>query len=170
MSKQTHPDIRRTLLLLTRDDEVLLAMKKRGFGEGLWNGVGGKIEAGETIEQAMVRETEEEIGVTPLNWTKVAELDFLQDADAPEPWHMYVHAYTCDAWNGEPRESEEMRPQWFKTDAIPYHQMWDDDKFWLQHALKGEKLRGHFVFDERDRLLEHTIAFVDGFPATEAAK
>ncbi|MCP5842996.1 NUDIX domain-containing protein, partial [Klebsiella pneumoniae] len=77
MSKETHPDIRRTLLFLRRDDELLLAMKKRGFGAGKWNGVGGKIEAGETIEDALVRECQEEINVTPLNWQAVAELDFV---------------------------------------------------------------------------------------------
>ena len=52
-----------TLCLLVKDDKVLLAMKKRGFGMGKWNGVGGKVEDGETIEMAAARETGEEIGV-----------------------------------------------------------------------------------------------------------
>lgn len=68
MAEKTHQDIRRTLLFLIKDDHVLLAMKKRGFGAGNWNGVGGKIEAGESIEQALVRECQEEIGVTPISW------------------------------------------------------------------------------------------------------
>lgn len=46
-----------TLCLLKKDDEILLAMKKRGFGEGKYNGVGGKIEKGETPEETMIRET-----------------------------------------------------------------------------------------------------------------
>ena len=50
-----------TLLLLRKDNEILLAKKKRGFGEGKYNGVGGKLEDGETPEEAMIRETEEEI-------------------------------------------------------------------------------------------------------------
>ena len=44
-----------SLLFLRREDEILLAMKKRGFGKGRWNGVGGKVEVGESIEQAMIR-------------------------------------------------------------------------------------------------------------------
>ena len=44
--------------------DICLAMKKRGFGKGRWNGVGGKVEAGETIEAAAMREAREEIGVT----------------------------------------------------------------------------------------------------------
>jgi 8-oxo-dGTP diphosphatase/2-hydroxy-dATP diphosphatase len=43
-----------TLALIFREDfsQVLLGMKKRGFGEGKWNGFGGKLDLGETIEQA----------------------------------------------------------------------------------------------------------------------
>ncbi len=49
-------DTRRTLLFLRKNNHILLAMKKRGFGADRWNGVGGKLEPGETIEQALVRE------------------------------------------------------------------------------------------------------------------
>ena len=52
-----------TLCFLLRDGQILLAMKKRGFGEGKWNGAGGKVNAGETVEHAAVRELREEVGV-----------------------------------------------------------------------------------------------------------
>ena len=65
-----------TLCLLKKDNEILLAMKKRGFGEGKYNGVGGKIENGETPEEAMLRETQEEIAVTPTKYEKVGFLEF----------------------------------------------------------------------------------------------
>ena len=65
-----------TLCFLTKDKKVLLAMKKRGFGNGRWNGVGGKLNAGETIRQAAIREAKEEIGVTVWQMEKVAVLDF----------------------------------------------------------------------------------------------
>ena len=51
-----------TLVFLRREGEVLLGMKKRGFGEGKWNGFGGKVEAGETIVEAAAREVKEECG------------------------------------------------------------------------------------------------------------
>lgn len=151
-----HPDIRRTLLFLVKDNEVLLAMKKRGFGAGKWNGVGGKIEPGETVEQALVRECQEEIIVTPKSWKKVAEHDFVQDATTT-PWHMYVHAYITYDWQGEPSETEEMRPKWFAFSDIPYSEMWDDDELWLARVLAGETLKGSFTFDEHDRMASHNI-------------
>lgn len=156
MAAETHPDIRRTLLFLVKDGQILLAMKKRGFGAGLWNGAGGKIEQGESIEQALVRECQEEINVTPNTWKKVAELDFVQDAQT-DPWHMYVHAYISYEWEGEPAESEEMKPLWFNFAEIPYDDMWGDDRYWLQRVLDGEVLTGEFTFDENDKLIGHSL-------------
>lgn len=156
---ESHPDIRRTLLFFIKDGKILLAMKKRGFGAGKWNGVGGKIEAGETIEDALVRESVEEVSMKPLSWTKVAELDFIQDAET-DPWHMYVHAYLSEEWEGEPTESEEMKPQWYDLDAIPYEVMWEDDKYWLPQVLEGKRLQGKFVFDHNDKMIQHEITVV----------
>jgi ADP-ribose pyrophosphatase YjhB (NUDIX family) len=156
MAAEVHPDIRRTLLFFVKDKKILLAMKKRGFGAGKWNGVGGKIEAGESIEDALVRESVEEVGVKPLSWGKVAELDFVQDATT-DPWHMYVHVYISEEWEGEPTESEEMKPQWYPTSNIPYEVMWEDDQYWLQRVLDGEKLNGKFTFDEHDKLISHEL-------------
>ena len=44
-----------TLVFIRRQGEILLGYKKRGFGAGKWNGFGGKVEAGETIEEAAER-------------------------------------------------------------------------------------------------------------------
>jgi len=164
MTKETHPDIRRTVIFLKRDGQILLAMKKRGFGMGKWNGPGGKIEAGETIEQAMVRECQEEIGVTPHDWRQVAELDFVQDVDTDDPYHMYAHVYVTEQWEGEPTESEEMMPKWFDVEDIPYGAMWDDDEFWLPQVLAGNKVYGQFTFDVDDKLLTHDVRVVPELP------
>lgn len=153
-----------TVCFLLRNDEILLAMKKRGFGVGKWNGAGGKLKDSETPEQAMIREAEEEIGVKidPANLEKIAEHEFIfPDQNG---WDLFVRVYFVKKWQGEPTESEEMRPAWFKLDTIPYDQMWVDDKIWLARALKGEKLKGRFVFAENgERLSEHDLRRVKGF-------
>ena len=151
-----------TLLFLRRGDEILLAMKKRGFGANRYNGMGGKIDPGETIEQALVRECQEEIEVTPKNYWKVAEHDFIQD-QSENPWRMYVHAYMCDDWEGEPRETEEMAPEWFALKNIPYDAMWQGDEFWIPQVLAGSKIFGKFTFDENDNLLTHVIRITEQF-------
>lgn len=149
-------DTRRTLLFLVKDGQILLAMKKRGFGKGKWNGVGGKIEPGESIEEALVRECQEEIAVTPKNWKLAAEIDFQEFHDG-EPAHIYCHAYITNEWDGVPTESEEMAPAWFDIDKIPYSQMWDDDKYWLPRALAGETLKATFTLNQDNSVTEHKI-------------
>jgi 8-oxo-dGTP pyrophosphatase MutT (NUDIX family) len=151
-----------TLLFLIKDDRILLAMKKRGFGQGRFNGIGGKIESGETIEQAMIRECQEEIEVTPTNYWKVAEHDFLVQGE--NAWRMYAHVYFCDQWQGEPVETEEMAPQWFDRNNIPYDQMWQDDAHWLPQVLEGQKLFGYFTFDNQDRMLTSNVTAMDMLP------
>lgn len=153
-----------TLVFLVNKDNILLAMKKRGFGVGNWNGVGGKIEPNETLEQALVRETEEEIFVTPLQWHKVAETDFIMDCTTNTPWHIYTHIFFCTSWVGEPKESEEMAPLWYKKDTLPFDSMWPDDRFWLPKVIDGQKIVGSFYFDSSNRLLKHSVENVDALP------
>lgn len=152
-----------TLVFLLRNGKILLAMKKRGFGTGKWNGPGGKCEPGETPEQTMIRECEEEVGAKPTKYEMVADARFTNIATA-EPWKLHIHVYVCHQWQGEIVESEEMAPKWFKIDQIPYDQMWDDDKYWMPRVLAGEKIVTHFEFDARDKVVSHNISTVAKLP------
>lgn len=142
--------------------EICLAMKKRGFGVGRWNGVGGKVDkAGETVTEAAVRETREEVGVdieiSKLN--KVAELSF--NFPHNPAFDQMVHAYFVEEWSGAPTESEEMNPKWFSVDQIPYSEMWPDDIFWVPEVLKGNLVKGSFEFGEKDIILNKEINIVE---------
>jgi len=138
-----------TLVLPVRDGKILLGMKKRGFGAGKVNGFGGKLEEGESIVEAAVRELAEEVGLeaTTDGLNKMAELTFLFP-HAEEDWDQVVHVFLVEEWNGEPVESEEMGFEWHDLDKIPFERMWDDDKYWLHDVLKGRKVRGKFSFGE----------------------
>lgn len=147
-----------TICLLINQDQVLLAMKKRGFGVGKWNGAGGTREEGESIEEAAIRETQEEIGVTPTSLKHTATLTF-RFLDKPE-WDRVVGVYIAKRWDGEPIESEEMRPQWFNIKNIPLSEMWEADTHWMPQVLEGKTLRGYFNYTSDQKL--HKFKVIEG--------
>lgn len=145
-----------TLLFLVKDGLILLAMKKRGFAEGKWNGSGGKQKPEDkSIEATARREMFEETKISPIKLKKVAVLNFFF-SEKPD-WNQQVTVFITDEWSGIPTETEEMAPQWFKIENIPYDEMWEDDALWLPKVLDGKIVEGSFLFDENQKMQEHEV-------------
>jgi 8-oxo-dGTP diphosphatase len=132
-----------TLCFVIQDGQILLIEKKRGLGAGTVNGPGGRLEKGETAEQAAIRETQEEVGITPTGVQWAGELRF-QFRDG---YSLHCTVYRASGWEGELMETAEAKPFWVRTDQIPYDRMWADDEQWMPRLLSGEKFRGWFEFD-----------------------
>ena len=137
------PEVPATLMFVIRGGQVLLIVKKRGLGAGKINGPGGKIDPGESPLACAIRETREELEITPLNPVKLGELWFSM-GDIPD---ILCHVYRSDDFNGTPAETDEAVPLWVKVDEIPYDRMWADDRFWLPLLLDGMPFLGRFVFE-----------------------
>jgi 8-oxo-dGTP diphosphatase len=138
-----------TLLLLVQGDpitRVLIGFKKIGFGKGKYTGVGGKVEPGETIEAAAIREMREEtsIVVEERHLLSRGHIDFYFPSK-PE-WNLTIHIFLARHWQGIPTESGEIRPQWFDVQHLPFENMWDDAAHWYGRVLRGEKIRATFTF------------------------
>lgn len=146
-----------TTLFLRRGNQLLIAMKKRGFGAGLYNGVGGKVEPGETVRQCAIRECQEEIGVTPKHITLAGHLDFTDGDDSNVHFDMYI--YECRDWEGEPQETEEMRPLWCDIDKLPFDKMWPGDEIWLPYFVAGKPFEGRMRCSTT-KLFSHSIRVV----------
>ncbi|KAI0251944.1 hypothetical protein BJV78DRAFT_1125567 [Lactifluus subvellereus] len=140
--------------------KILLGYKKRGFGAHLYNGFGGKVEAGETPAKAAARELKEECGIE-ASLDHCGTLLFVSKG-GPE-WAFQIELYRADAYTGTLIETEEMRPEWFSaidtqslgisptTDAvfppIPYNSMWPDDIYWIPLLLANRPFVGRADFD-----------------------
>lgn len=133
-----------TLTYLIDDGEVLLIEKKRGHGEGNFNGPGGKLEEDETSREAAQREFREETEVQVEGLEKVAELKFYFGGDPDQ----HVHVFMTEEYSGKAEETEEARPEWFQVDEIPYDDMWPDDEVWMPKMFSGEKFEAVFRFSE----------------------
>jgi len=147
-----------TLVLVQNGRRVLLGMKKRGFGQGYYNGFGGKVEPGETIGDAARRELTEECGITANDLSQRGVLTFNFD-DKPQPWE--VHVFRVTSWEGDPMETDEMAPEWFDQEAIPYEKMWADDPYWYPLFFKGASFCGRFNFTNTHTLVEHHLEEVE---------
>jgi 8-oxo-dGTP diphosphatase len=132
-----------TILFVLRDGQVLLIHKKRGLGAGKLNGPGGRLDPGETPLECAVRETREELRVTPLGVRSCGELRF-QFVDGLSIHGFVFTASDCD---GVPQETDEARPFWVAQDAIPFERMWADDRLWFPLMLAGRRFAGRFLFD-----------------------
>jgi len=132
---------------------VLLGLKKVRFGQGKYAGFGGRVEPGETIEQAIVRELEEEAGIrlTTDDIQKRGQLTFV--FPAKPNWSQVVHVFTAAAWQGTVTESDEMQPIWVSINNLPLNRMWQDARHWLPVMLEGKRIQGTFIFNDDNESL-----------------
>ncbi|KAI8097225.1 NUDIX hydrolase domain-like protein [Halteromyces radiatus] len=143
-------------------NKILLGFKKRGFGMNKFNGFGGKLEAGETVLQAAHRELTEESMIKAQDMKKIG-INFFTFED--DPVGLEVHVYFVTDYLGTPTETEEMRPEWFDYDTIPYPKMWTDDKQWLPIALEGNYFLGEFHFaKDQTTILSQNLSVVTDPP------
>ncbi|GAB2729392.1 8-oxo-dGTP diphosphatase [Arthrobacter bambusae] len=156
-----------TLCFLLRDgdagQEVLLGRKKTGFGTGKIVGVGGHVEPGETAAEAVCREVQEEIfvHVEEEHLIPAGTVDFVFPAKAE--WNMFTTVYLTGRWTGEPAESDEIAPQWYRVEGLPVEQMWADAEHWLPAMISGQRIAVEVVLaDDNESVAEvHTAEWVD---------
>lgn len=149
-----------TLVFIRTPTQILLGLKKRGFGVNKWNGFGGKLEPNELIVDAAARELKEEccLTVRTIDLSNIGHLEFTFEGD---PVMMDVRVYSADVFNGTPTETEEMMPRWFTYDQIPYDEMWPDDRLWFPCMLKGKLFYGRFHYQGYDKILNYNIEELD---------
>ena len=134
--------IRAVVVHIIENGKILLHYKKRGHGAGRWNGLGGKIEYGETPEECARREASEEMNANVKNLKILGKIKFYDVKG--EDWLVYVFRANLD---GMPAESEESKPRWFSLNQIPYENMWEDDRYWLPLVINNINFSAKFWFD-----------------------
>lgn len=145
-----------TLVFVLREQQILLGLKKRGFGVNKWNGFGGKLEPNECVVDAAVRELKEECSLF-VNRTDLKNVGHLEFTFEGEPLLMDVRVFTTSTFEGTPKESEEMLPKWFHRDELPFRDMWLDDKYWFPYILQNKLFYGKFHYQGHDTILSWDI-------------
>lgn len=150
----TSPILPKTVTFLLKETHVLLGFKKSGFGKGNYLGIGGKVENDETIMEAAIREIHEEIHIVPSELVARGTVTFYFPK---ESWNQIVHIFVTKSWKGEPKESDEIRPEWFPIHTLPSDKMWDDAKYWIPQILDGKTINQEFLFNEELLVIDTSL-------------
>jgi 8-oxo-dGTP diphosphatase len=125
----------------TSSREVLLGLKRTGFGTGRVVAIGGKIDGVETDLQAAVREVQEESGLQ-LRPSAVRRLGRISWTFPAQPtWSMAATLFAAEGDGTTPVPCEEIEPRWYGVDSIPWDSMWKDAPYWLPSLLADEQGR-----------------------------
>ena len=102
--------------LVDVDNRILIAQRPEGKNlAGMWEFPGGKVDAGERPEQALIRELEEELGIQ--TWENcLAPLTFA--SHAYEDFHLLMPLYICRRWDGIPQSKEGQALKWVRAGAL----------------------------------------------------
>jgi 8-oxo-dGTP pyrophosphatase MutT (NUDIX family) len=137
---------RTTIVFPVKNGEYLLGMKKRGFGAGWWNGYGGKLEPNESYEDSARRETFEEVGISVKGLKQIANLVFYNE----DKVQVVSRAYLAE-FEGEPEETEEMNPKFFKLSDFPFDDMWPGDDKWIPEVISGDNgVKDYEIYFDKD--------------------
>jgi len=135
-------------------------MKKKAFGKGYWNGFGGKLRRGETIEESIRREVKEESGLVVREAEKMGVVHCIFKGT---PMVVRLHIFKITSFSGQPVESNEMLPKWFNIKQAPIEQMWPGDKKWIKTFLSGEKFEGNIIYGKNNKVISSKIVRVKEF-------
>jgi len=106
-------------LLFVRDGRILLALRENtGYADGQWNVPSGKVEPGEEILAAAVREAREEVAVD----VDAAHLATVVHVHRPEETPRVGFFFEAESWRGEPKNAEPHKCgglEWVPLDALP---------------------------------------------------
>jgi 8-oxo-dGTP diphosphatase len=128
--------------------------KANDIHEGKWNGLGGKLEPGESPEQCVIREVCEESGLEirhPRYHGLLIFADFKQD-----DWYVWV--FTADEFSGELTESTEGHLHWIPDEEITALPLWPSDLIFLPWLEKGKIFSARFQY-HGDEMLGHDVTF-----------
>ena len=121
----------------------------RGISKGKWNAPGGKIEAGESPKENARREVREETGLRVRKLFYHGVIDFFMGGG--RKLDIRLHLFSTRQFQGRMTSTDEGEVRWFEATEIPFSEMWDDDKYWIQLMLAGSRFNAKFYYDRANR-------------------
>jgi len=147
-----------TLCYVRRDGKTLMVhriKKPNDMHQGKWNGLGGKLDPGETPEECAVREIYEESGLRVRNPALKGLLTFPGFAN-DEDWYAFV--FVAADFDGELIDSPEGRLEWIADERLFDLDLWDGDRVFLRWLERPGFFSGKFVYKD-GRFIDYQVVF-----------
>ena len=142
-----------TLCYIEKDDCYLMlhrVKKENDANRDKWIGVGGKFEEGEMPEECLLREVQEETGLTLTKYQFRGIVTFVSDEWETE----YMHLFTADEYHGTVKECDEGELVWVPKEKIEQLNIWEGDKVFLRILQKNSGFFSLKLRYEGDTLVE----------------
>lgn len=129
--------------------------KKNDVHEGKWNGLGGKLELGETPEECVIREVEEEAGLI-IKSPRMHGFITFPLFDGKDDWYVFV--FTADEFEGELLDSPEGRLEWIDDEKLLELNLWEGDRIFLKWLFQDKFFSAKFNY-EKGQLKDYNVVF-----------
>ena len=123
--------------------------------EGKWNGLGGKLEFGESPEECVIREIKEESGLT-ISDPRLHGFITFPLFDGVDDWYVFV--FTVENYSGEIIESAEGNLEWIPSESVTALNLWDGDAIFLKWLKEDKFFSAKFIY-EKGMLKNHSVTF-----------
>lgn len=150
-----------TLCYVRRHDQTLMIhriKKANDMHQGKWNGLGGKLEPGETPEECAIREIQEEAGLRVKNLVFKGMITFPGFAN-DEDWYTFL--FVVDEFEGELIESPEGYLEWIPNDRLLDLNLWEGDLIFLKWLDRPGFFSAKFEYQD-GKLIRHEVSFYPG--------
>ena len=147
-----------TLCYVRKDGETLMVhriKKENDMHQGKWNGLGGKLEPGETPEECAIREVYEESGLVvrnPMLKGLITFPGFNQDED----WYTFLFVITD--FNGELIDSPEGILKWIPDEELFQLNLWEGDRIFIPWLEKTGFFSGKFSY-KNEVLTDYSVVY-----------
>jgi len=147
-----------TLCYVKKDNKTLMLhriKKENDMHEGKWNGLGGKLENGESPEECVIREVKEESGLEIKN-PKLKGILTFPAFDGIDDWYVFV--FIAEEFKGELIDSPEGKLEWIDDDKLTQLNLWEGDKLFLEWLNEDKCFSGKFIY-ENGKLVSYEVHF-----------
>ncbi len=147
-----------TLCYVMRDNHTLMIYrnkKENDYHEGKWNGLGGKLEKGESPEDCVIREIKEESG---LRITKPLMHGFVTFPmfDGVEDWYVFI--FTASEFTGELIDSPEGKLEWIENEKLFDLNLWGGDRIFMKWLFSDKFFSAKFNYSN-GKFVDYEVIF-----------